>query len=85
MARTREYRDLGILVLEIPGLQCRTRLLAQRWALRPLNPFFPESLHVWCVRSNEDTPSFLSSFPSSLPHCTSNLGLGLGGWAECEV
>lgn len=38
-----EYRALGTLVLELPGLQGRTRLLAQRWALRPLIPFFPES------------------------------------------
>lgn len=72
-----ECRDLGVLILELPGLLSRAGLWAQTWALRLLQLFFPESLHAWRVRSHQDMPGFL-------PHCTSKLGLGWGGWAECE-
>lgn len=47
-----EDRHLGVLIWELPGLWSRTRFLAQNWALRPLKPFFPESLRAWYVRSN---------------------------------
>lgn len=59
--------DLGILILELPGLLSRAGLWAQTWALRLLQPFFPESLHAWRVRSH--------LMPGFLPHCTSKLGL----------
>ena len=67
--------DLGVLILEFPGLLSGAGLWAWTWALRLLQPFFPESLHAWCVRSH-----LMPGFP---PHCTSKLVFRWGGWAEC--
>ena len=67
--------DLGVLILELPGLLSGAGLWAQTWALRLLQPFFPKSLHAWCVRSH-----LMPGFP---PHCTSKLGFRWGGWAVC--
>lgn len=46
------HRNLGALVLELLGLQSRTRLLAEEQALTSLKWFFPESSHAWGLRSN---------------------------------
>lgn len=76
-----EHRTLGGLNWALLGLQSRAGLLAEKWALTSLKPLFPEALHAWGVRPNEDVPQFPSSFPRLPARATEARG-GVAGLCE---